>query len=234
MALRDVRGWSRMAAAGAARLLASVVLSSQRVEVTPAPAPPGGEGEGEGEGEGAGAARAPRARPPPRLAGGVWVMELVQSAAEPSASRAPRPAAARPAGGRPAGAQPAGAPPAGAAAPARVLGAGRARAGGASLGKIPAAIRRGPIPGAPARGGFDYSSGGNAWVPRMIRVPLAEASGRTDDPAALAAGTFSDEVTAEELAASDDLGRTRALAVKAAMQVGGVGWGGGGGRGGAG
>lgn len=82
---------------------------------------------------------------------------------------------------------------------------------------IPASIKRTSVPGAGASSGgrVDYSKGGNQWVSHMIRVP--DAKGSTSDAAALAAGTFSDDVSAEELAASDELGRTRAAAVKAAM-----------------
>jgi len=63
-----------------------------------------------------------------------------------------------------------------------------------------------------------FEDGGNQWVRRMVRVAADVAAGKTDDKTALAAGTFSDEVTAEEMAASDELGRTRAASVKAAMQ----------------
>lgn len=95
------------------------------------------------------------------------------------------------------------------------VGAVSAPAGDGSA--IPASIKRTSVPGAAAAGAgrVDYSKGGNQWVSHMIRVP--DAKGSASDAAALAAGTFSDDVTAEELAASDELGRTRAAAVKAAM-----------------
>ena len=51
----------------------------------------------------------------------------------------------------------------------------------------------------------------------MVRVPVERANGAVTDAAALASGTFSDEVTLEQLEASDVLGRTRDAAVKAAM-----------------
>lgn len=53
---------------------------------------------------------------------------------------------------------------------------------------------------------------------RMMRVPADQATGSVDDPAALAAGTFSDEVTQSQLEESDKQGRVRAVAVKKAMQ----------------
>ncbi len=88
----------------------------------------------------------------------------------------------------------------------------------ASGSKVPASIARGPIPGAAAGAAFDFTAGGNQWVPTMIRLPQNIASGKSDDKAALAAGTFSDEVTQEEMSASDRTGRVRAKSVKAAMQ----------------
>ena len=90
--------------------------------------------------------------------------------------------------------------------------------GGVAGVTSPSIITRGAIPGTAPDGSFDFSAGGNQWVMRMIRVPAEQASGSIDDPAALAAGTSSDDVTLEALAASDVLGRQRALGVKAAMQ----------------
>lgn len=112
---------------------------------------------------------------------------------------------------------PAAAAVAAAALPAAAGGAAPAAPSG-DASTIPASIRRTSVPGtAPAGWGVDVSKGGNQWVTNMVRVPLAQASGDVADKAALAAGTFSDEVTAEQMAASDELGRVRAAAVKAAM-----------------
>jgi len=85
-------------------------------------------------------------------------------------------------------------------------------------GKVPASIRRNSIPGNPSGSGFDFTSGRNQWIPQLIRVPAEYASGSTNDAAALAAGTFSDDVTQEQLEESDREGRTRALKIKGAMQ----------------
>jgi mannosyl-oligosaccharide alpha-1,2-mannosidase len=94
------------------------------------------------------------------------------------------------------------------------------KAAGKSSGDdaVPEDIARHGVPGSPSPGAFDFTSGGNQWVPRTMRMPLESASGGVTDAAALAAGTFSDEVTQAELEASDKTGRERAQAVKAAMQ----------------
>jgi len=83
--------------------------------------------------------------------------------------------------------------------------------------QLPQAIARGKLAwsGKKSASAFDFSDGGNQWVPKMMHDPLA--TGSVNDPAALAAGTFSDAVTAEELAASDIRGRERAEAVRGAM-----------------
>jgi mannosyl-oligosaccharide alpha-1,2-mannosidase len=83
---------------------------------------------------------------------------------------------------------------------------------------VPDKLARISVPGNPTSGAFDYTKGGNQWVRRMMRMSLADASGSVTDPVSLAAGTFSDEVTQEELEKSDRLGRDRALSVKGAMQ----------------
>ena len=93
----------------------------------------------------------------------------------------------------------------------------RGSGGGAAISP-PGYITQGGIAGTPPAACFDFSAGGNQWVPSMIRVPMADAAGSVSDPAFLAAGTFSDELTMDQLAASDVVGRQRALAVKAAMQ----------------
>lgn len=251
VALTDLDGWASMAAAGTGRLLASIVLSPERVD---APSPS----------ESADSDSEP---PAPRVSAssGMWVLELTGkmpaigtaggkrraavAAAEPAAAEddgwgakaaagggsveeAEAPAAKKPAVRKPAAAAGAGGKRAAkAAAPAAAAAggddsdgaaAGPATTGakyepGSSIEKIPSSIRRGRIPGTLPSGSFDFRSGGNQWVPRMIRVPAAQASGSVDDPAALAAGTFSDEVTLEQLAESDAKGRTRAEAVKGAM-----------------
>jgi mannosyl-oligosaccharide alpha-1,2-mannosidase len=107
-------------------------------------------------------------------------------------------------------------PPARKAAAAKRAAA--AAAGGGANNRSPASIRREGVPGTPSGSGFDFTSGANQWVKQMIRLPLSAASGSVTDPASLAAGTFSDEVTQEQLEKSDAEGRVRAEAVKKAMQ----------------
>lgn len=86
-----------------------------------------------------------------------------------------------------------------------------------SSDKVPASIARGSIPGKAKSGDFDFTHGGNQWIPKLMRVPKGQADGSTSDPAALAAGTFSDDVSQEELAESDRQGRIRAARIRAAM-----------------
>lgn len=95
-----------------------------------------------------------------------------------------------------------------------------AAASAAASSTVPDALRRAPgsIAGSGAGNGrVDYSGGGNQWVSVMMRASAASASGSVTDAAALAAGTFTDDVTAAELTASDALGRVRAESVKGAM-----------------
>jgi hypothetical protein len=85
--------------------------------------------------------------------------------------------------------------------------------------KTPMSIRRGTVSGSlPEDAVADFTSGGNQWVRHMIRVPAGSAAGATSDKRALAAGTFSDDVTVEQLVESDNLGRQRAESVKEAMK----------------
>jgi len=85
--------------------------------------------------------------------------------------------------------------------------------------KTPATILRAPLPGTLPDGAVaDFTTGGNQWVPRTIRVPAAVANEPVTSKEALAAGTFSDDVTLEGLVASDKLGRSRAGAVVATMR----------------
>jgi len=55
-------------------------------------------------------------------------------------------------------------------------------------------------------------------VKRLTKLPASQVIGDTSDPAALADGGFSDEVTMQERQKSDRLGRQRAARIKAAMQ----------------
>ncbi len=208
-ALPDAGGWAAMAAAaGASKLLACVLLAGGEAAPAAAVLPPQGLPPG---------AR-PLLRYAPAGGGGHLVVgELTDAHAARGLAQLPSPevaaaAAAAAAEKRRAAEEAAAAllPPADGVPRSR-------RAPKFAPAAVPASIARGPVPGARVPGAFDFSDGGNQWVKRMIRVPQVAASGSTSDPAALAAGTFSDEVTAAELAASDALGRTRAEAVKAAM-----------------
>ena len=129
-----------------------------------------------------------------------------------------------------------GAPPPSAAKPpkpeVKARAAGKSYSVHAPNTKVPASIAKAP-PAAPAPAGlsrflggggtatttgFNFSGGGNQWQSTLIGIPADKVTGPSTDAAACAAGTNSDEVTAEEAAASDELGRTRAATVKAAMQ----------------
>lgn len=100
----------------------------------------------------------------------------------------------------------------------RLAARGASSANHADSDAVPDKIARTSVPGNPTNGAFDFTKGGNQWVRRMMRMPLSDASGSVSDPVSLAAGTFSDEVTQEDLEKSDRLGRERALSVKGAMQ----------------
>jgi mannosyl-oligosaccharide alpha-1,2-mannosidase len=206
-ALPDAAGWAAMAAAGEGKLLACVLLAG-------------------GEAAAGATVAAPLGLPPSaaaalRLAPGAPFLVVGDLARGGGAARGlgglPSPEAAAAAAAAAAEAH-----RSAEAAAAELLppadGVPRSRrAPKTAPAAVPAAIARGAVPGGAVPGAFDFSDGGNQWVRRMIRAPLSAASGSTSDPAALAAGTFSDEVTSAELAASDALGRTRASAVKAAM-----------------
>ena len=223
VALTDLAGWAQMASAGASRLLASIVLSRSALspdvimdelklssDVTSVQAHSGvyvTELTGKLAAAAVGGGGAPRQQP--------QQAERGQKRLTPDDAAAPAPARPAPVVAKE--------PVREAAAAAPAAASGAAPAGikylpNSPIEKIPAAIRRGRIPGTAPAGSFDFSAGGNQWVPRMIRVPAEQASGSVEDKAALAAGTFSDDVTLEQLAASDATGRERAAAVKGAMQ----------------
>lgn len=79
-----------------------------------------------------------------------------------------------------------------------------------------------PIPVRPPRRAagsqdYDFRQGGNQWVSRLLKLDSSRVTGGTDSKTALADGTFSDDISPEEMARSDALGRERANAVRAAM-----------------
>lgn len=63
-----------------------------------------------------------------------------------------------------------------------------------------------------------FDSGGNQWVTKLIKLESSRVSGTVEDAEALAAGSFSDDVSKEDLVRSDVTGRERAEKIKAGMQ----------------
>jgi len=63
-----------------------------------------------------------------------------------------------------------------------------------------------------------FDKGGNQWVTRLIKLDASRVKGTVDDPEALADGSFSDDVSKEDLIKSDEVGEERAEAIKAGMQ----------------
>jgi len=66
--------------------------------------------------------------------------------------------------------------------------------------------------------GYDFTKGGNQWVPTFLRTEASKVVGPVTDNKALASGAFSDEVSADELAASDANSAPRAAEVVEAMR----------------
>jgi mannosyl-oligosaccharide alpha-1,2-mannosidase len=206
MLLQDARGWSDMAAAAEGHLLAQVLLSGGELDGTSALAAP----DGLSASDTAAVARIGTSR----LLAIDLVHRLTPSDAKvlPTAAEIAAEAAALEARVAEAAklALEMGADASGAPRSRRVQGATGAN--------VPSSIRRESTPGSAVKGAFQFADGGNQWVPKLMRTPKSSVTGSAKDPAALAAGTFSDDFTVEELAASDSLGRVRALAVKGAME----------------
>jgi mannosyl-oligosaccharide alpha-1,2-mannosidase len=63
-----------------------------------------------------------------------------------------------------------------------------------------------------------FSSGGNQWVSKRIKLDPSLVSGLVTDAATLAKGSWSDEVSEREMIESDAIGMQRAAEIKASMQ----------------
>ena len=93
----------------------------------------------------------------------------------------------------------------------------------AAKGDSSPAVQGGPYTPVPVENlkgadNFDFSSGGNQWLPRLLKLDQELVTGTVQDKASLAAGSFDDSVSAEEMAASDAAARPRAAEVREAME----------------